>query len=116
AIASRSTGLPMTTNGNVKGLRQFLTPEQQRDWVEGRATPPDAAERTGSLEHGFKYVARVEKLLRRPQAQEVLEILRIYGENCIPIPRKTERFYWSVSCLPSTSAKPLAAVTCGRME
>jgi hypothetical protein len=106
----------MTTNGNVKGLRQFLTPEQQRDWVEGRATPPDADERTESLEHRFKYVARFEKLLRRPQAQEVLEILRIYGENCIPIPRKTERFYWSVSCLPSTSDKPLARVNASWME
>jgi hypothetical protein len=101
--------------GGTKGLRQFLTANQQRDWLEGRATPQDADERSESLEQRFKYVARFEKLLRRPQAQEVLEILRIYGETCIPIPRKTERYYWSVSCLPSTD-KTLARVNASWME
>ena len=107
-------GLP--GSGRVKGLRQFLDAEKQRDWMEGRTTPPDAEERSESLEQRFRYVARFEKLLRRPQAQEVLEILRIYGENCIPIPRTTERHYWSVSCLPSTSDKPLVRVNASWME
>src|SRR5207248_1243871 len=44
------------------------------------------------------------------------EILRLYGETCIPIPRRTERWYWSVSCLPSTSDKPLARVNASWME
>ena len=100
----------------AKGLRQFLTPEQQRSWLVGKATLPDADERSESLEHRFKYVARFEKLLRRPQAQEVLEILRLYGERCIPIPRRTERYYWSVSCLPSTNDKPLVRVNASWME
>ena len=99
-----------------KGLRQFLTLEQQRDWLEGTANPPDADERSESLEQRFKYSARFEKLLRRPQAQEVLEILRLYGETCIPIPRATERYYWSISCLPSTSDKPLVRVNASWME
>ena len=101
---------------SIKGLRQFLAPEQQRSWIEGKANLPDADERAESLEQRFRYVARFEKLLRRPQAQEVLEILRIYGEKCIPIPRQTERTYWSVSCLPSTSDKPLVRVNASWME
>jgi hypothetical protein len=100
----------------VKGVGQFLTPEQQRDWLEGRTIFPDADERSECLEQRFKYVPRFEKLLRRPQARQVLDILRIYGETCIPIPRKTERHYWSVSCLPSTSDKPLARVNASWME
>ena len=104
------------THTTTKGLRQFLTPEQQRDWMEGTANLPDADERSESLEQRFKYVARFEKLLRRPQAQEVLEILRLYGETCLPIPRATERYYWSVSCLPSTSDKPLVRVNASWME
>jgi len=98
-----------------KGLRQFLAPEQLSDWVEG-AKLTDAGERSESLEQRFKYMGRFEKLLRRPQAQEVLEILRLYGENCIPVPRQTERYYWSVSCLPSTSDKPLVRVNASWME
>ncbi len=98
------------------GLRQFLSPEQQRDWIEGKAHLRDAEERSESLEQSFKYVARFEKLLRRPQAQEVLEILRLYGRDCMPIPRMTERHYWSVSCLPSTPDKPLVRVNASWME
>ena len=99
-----------------KGLRQFLDAEQQRDWREGNAELPDADERVDSLEQRFKYVARFEKFLRRPQAEEVLALLRLYAERCIPVPRQTERFYWSVSCLPSTSDKPLVRVNASWME
>jgi len=102
--------------GRVKGLRQFLDAEQQRSWIEAKASLTDSDERSEDLEQRFKYVARFDKLLRRPQAQEVLQILRIYGECCIPIPRLTERRYWSVSCLPSTSDKPLARVNASWME
>jgi len=101
---------------STKGLRQFLDDEQQCAWLEGKTIPEDAAERDESLEQRFKYAARFEKLLRRPQAQDVLDILRPYGETCIPIPRGTERYYWSISCLPSTSDKPLARVNASWME
>jgi hypothetical protein len=100
----------------LKGLRQFLDPEQQRRWLHGTAIPPDAEDREESFEQRFKYAGRFEKLLRRPQANEALAILRIYGQRCIPIPRRTERHYWSVSCLPSTSDKPLTRVNASWME
>lgn len=100
----------------LTGLRQFLSLEQQRDWLDGRSDPTDAAERSESLEQRFKYAVRFEKLLRRPQGRQVLELLKLYGPACIPIPRRTERFYWSVSCLPSTSDKPLVRVNASWME
>jgi hypothetical protein len=105
-----------TPRRRTTGLRQFLDLEQQRNWIEGKASLRDADERSESLEQRFKYVARFQKLLRRPQAQDVLEILGLYGQGCIPIPRKTERHYWSVSCLPSTSDKPLVRVNASWME
>ena len=100
---------------SIKGLRRFLDLEQQRGWLDGETNLADTEERSESLENRFKNVARFEKLMRRPQAQEVLDILRLYGENCIPIPRTTERYYWSVSCLPSTD-KTLARVNAAWME
>jgi hypothetical protein len=105
-----------TPRRGTPGLRQFLNLEQQRDWIEGKTNLRDTLRRSESLEQRFKYVARFDKLLRRPQAQDVLEILSLYGQNCIPIPRKTERRYWSVSCLPSTSDKPLVRVNASWME
>jgi hypothetical protein len=108
----------------AKGLRRFLDPEQQRAWLEGgsaslstgRTDLRDAEERPESLEQRFKYAARFEKLLRRAQAEDVLDILRLYGATCLPIPRRTERWFWSVSCLPSTSDKPLVRVNASWME
>ena len=104
-------GPPMT-----KGLRQFLNPEQQHAWLKGETTPPDSVEREEHLEQRFKYAGRLEKLLRRPQAEDVLDILRLYAATCLPIPRTTERFYWSVSCLPTSPDKPLVRVNAGWME
>jgi hypothetical protein len=101
---------------STTGLRRFLDLQLQRDWMQGKTTPRDADERTESLELRLKYAARFGKLLRRPQAQEVLEILRRYGRDCIPIPRQTERHYWSVSCLPSTPGKALVRVNASWME
>jgi len=98
------------------GLRQFLSLEQQHDWMDGKASPSDVEERSESVELRFKYLARYQKLLARPQSPDVLKILRLYGQSCIPIPRKTERTYWSVSCLPSTSDKPLVRVNASWME
>lgn len=99
-----------------KGLRQFLTAEQQQSWMEGKAGLQDVEERSEALEQRFKYAGRFEKLLRRPQAQDVLEILRLYGKLCLPVPRRTERHYWSVSCLPSTPDRPLVRVNASWME
>jgi hypothetical protein len=98
------------------GLHRFLGLEQQRDWLLGKVIPPDASERPESLELRFRYLARYEKLLCRQQAPEVLEILRHYGRDCLPIPRRTERYYWSVSCLPSTPGRALVRISASWME
>ncbi len=84
--------------------------------MAGKAKLRDAGERAESLELRLRYVAKYEKLLRRPQAREVLEILRRYGRDCIPVPLMTERHYWSVSCLPSTPGKALIRVNASWME
>lgn len=104
------------TGKSPKGLRQFLDHQQQADWLEGRADLADAEERRDSIEQRIKYAPRFQKLLRRPQAPELFGILALYGRTCLPVPRATERHYWSVSCLPSTSDKPLVRVNASWME
>ena len=102
----------------AKGLRQFLDDEQQRAWLDGEVELSDG-ERPDfhhSLEQRFKYAHRFDKLLRLPQSPQVLDILRAYVATAIPIPRTTERFYWSVSCLPGSPDKPLARISASFME
>jgi hypothetical protein len=101
----------------AKGLRLFLDAEQQRAWLDGETELSDG-ERAESddLEQRFRYAARFEKLLQRPQAPDVLDILRLYAATCLPIPRRSERFYWSVSCLPGSPDKPLVRISASFME
>lgn len=101
---------------NAKGLRQFLDLEQQDAWLAGREEFTDAEDREDAIEQRMKYALRFQKLLRRPQAPALFGILELYGQTCIPVPRATERIYWSVSCLPSTSDKPLVRVNASWME
>lgn len=100
---------------HAKGLRQFLDDEQQRAWLEGEADLRDGDRPEQNLEQRFNYLARFEKLLSRPQAPQVLELIRAYADACLPIPRLTERFYWSASCLPS-SDKALVRINASWME
>jgi hypothetical protein len=101
---------------SATGLRRFLDLPRQRAWLLGKSVPRDTRERTESLELRLRYVPRFEKLLRRPQAPQVLALLARYGRDCLPIPRRTERDYWSVSCLPSTPGKALVRVNASWME
>ncbi len=102
--------------GSTKGLRQFLDREQQRSWMEGEACRPMPTNARNRSNSGSNMSRRFEKLLQRPQAEDVLDILKTYAETCIPIPRTTERFYWSVSCLPGSPDKPLVRVNASWME
>jgi hypothetical protein len=105
----------VTARGGAKGLRQFLDDELQRAWLDGADLDDGERPESDDLEQRFAYAARFEKLLKRPQADEVLDLLRLYADTCLPIPRRTERFYWSVSCLPSTD-KSLIRVNASWME
>ena len=107
----------MPKSVSAKGLRQFLDDEQQLAWLNGEAALQDGERaESGDLEQRFKYTHRLEKLLQRPQAGDVLDILRNYAATALPIPRTTERFYWSVSCLPGSPDKPLVRVSASFME
>jgi len=99
----------------TSGFRQLLSLEQQQGWLEGGVLE-DAEERPESVELRFKYLPRYQKLSARPQAAALFELLAIYGRDCLPMPRRTERYWWSVSCLPSTSDKPLVRVNASWME
>ena len=94
----------------VTGIGAFLDVEQQRAWVQGKAWLVDAAERLDQPEQRLKYLARYERLQRMPQVRAVLDLIGRYGRDFIPIPRRTERYWWSVSCLPATPGKALVRV------
>jgi hypothetical protein len=100
----------------VTGIGTFLDVEQQRAWVKSNAPLVDATERLDQPEQRLKYLARYAKLRRMPQARAVLDLIDHYGRDFIPMPRRTERYWWSVSCLPATPGKALIRVNASWME
>ncbi len=110
-----ASGESKRTTRETTGFRQLLSLERQHAWLDG-APLEDADERQESVELRFKYLPRYHKFLGLPQAPEVLNLLGSYGRQCLPMPRRTERYWWSVSCLPSTSDKPLVRVNASWME
>lgn len=100
----------------MTGIGAFLEVEQQRAWVQGKARLVDAAERLEQPEQRLKYLARYEQLQRMPQARAVLDLIGRYGRDFIPIPRRTERYWWSISGLPATPGKALIRVNASWME
>ena len=100
----------------MSGVDAFLDIEQQRAWVQGKVLLVDAAERLDQPEQRLKYLARYGKLQRMPQARAVLDLIGRYGRDFIPLPRRTERYWWSVSCLPATPGKALVRVNASWME
>jgi len=100
----------------VTGIGTFLDIEQQRAWIQGKARLVDVAERLDQPEQRLKYLARYEKLQRMPQAPGVLDLIGRYARDFIPIPRQTERYWWSVSCLPATPGKALVRINASWME
>ena len=100
----------------MTGIGSFLDVEQQRAWIQGKARLVDAAERLDQPEQRLKYLARYEKLHGMPQARAVLDVIGRYGRDFIPIPRRTERYWWSVSCLPATPGKALIRINASWME
>jgi len=100
----------------VTGIGTFLGVEQQRAWIQGKARLVDVAERLDQPEQRLKYLARHEKLQRMPQARAVFDLIGRYGRDFIPIPRRTERYWWSVSCLPATPGKALVRINASWME
>jgi len=101
---------------HINGIGAFLDIGQQRAWIQGKARLVDAAERLEQPEQRLKYLARYQKLLRMPQAGAVLDLIGRYGRNLVPILRRTERYRWSISCLPATPGNALVRVNASRME
>ena len=119
----------------AKGLRQFLSLEQQHSWLDGEASLIDSEDRSEFLEQRFNYAARFEKLLRRPQAEDVLDILSSMAGPAFPFrarpsaitgrspacPRPptspspgSTRAGWSSSrfCRTATTSAPGSSFTC----
>jgi len=102
-------------------LDDVLDPTEQQAWLKSRAgfhgevrllLDPEQLQRA-------RFRPQFERFKAEPEFEQVVTLLRTYIGSCVPVPRRTELSFWSVSCLPATnhSHHPRwAAVNIAEME
>jgi hypothetical protein len=102
-------------------LDDVLDPAEQQTWLESpshfnsESRLPLDPEQT----HRLRYHSHFQRLAGDPAFAQVLALLKTYVGTCIPVARRTELSFWSVSCLPTTNHAHhprWAAVNIGEME
>lgn len=50
-----------------------------------------------------RFSKNYDQFIKHPASQSALTLLRQYINECVPVPRRSEYSFWSVSCMPSTN-------------
>jgi hypothetical protein len=72
----------------------------QERWLHDFAFIDDAGPRLKAPDLRRNYHRKYERLMKKPKASDVVQILRTYVQLGIPAIRRGELDFWSVSCLP----------------
>lgn len=106
---------------NITGdtdLDLIISPSEQEDWIDDPLTF-NSAQTDSDLPRillpetqqarFFKHYSRFKK---HPLNKRALSLLKQYIWHCIPMPRRTEYSFWSVSCMPSTNLTTWPRLLC----
>ena len=99
----RNLALMSVVSGACK-IDELIDPSDLNFWVTG-VKLVDASERINDAALRQRYLSRFEQFTLLPNSEEIITLLRIYTQNFIPMPRKTELAFWTSSCLPSGSTR-----------
>lgn len=109
----------MSVVSGVGPLEAEVSAVLQKEWT---GDPRGINARDAVLREPFNddqcrpFVARHLRFQAHTAAPAALRVLRTYVNDCLLLPRRTERDFWSLSCLPGTNAARLACISVGRME
>ncbi len=94
--------------------------EAQLAWLNDDKPIADARDRRDDPDLRSKGQSKFAQLQARDDYPDIAETIRLYITNTMPSPKRSERSYWSISCLPSTNKTAnemrLAVVNVNLME
>lgn len=110
ALIAAGCKLHNLTFGEVLSARtqidDLISPDEQRDWLAQRGYNHLSGPRGDFVDLRCRGQARFEKLMCLSHVDALLEGLRQVVEWVIPVPRRTELEYWSVTCRPGDRQYP----------
>ena len=96
-------------------LDDVLTADEFAIWRASPTHSVDARVRSSLISDAGRASrdrSNFSKLRDRPDAEDVIRLLRRYTLECVPSARITEHDFWSVSCLPSTNRTTWPRIAC----
>jgi hypothetical protein len=118
---AESDGLLLTNVvhvSNISGesnLDEIISPAQQKEWLESDSKiPDDGKDFYDGIEEKFKIRNRkqFETLKEEKDFPIIKRILHTYIHKCLPAFKKTEKQFWSLSCLPGTNRNSFPRYFC----
>lgn len=97
----RNISIVSIITGNTK-LDSIIDKEEQAKWLNNELGIESLT--TPRFEYPVlreKYTQKFNQLTKFPSYEEIKEILNAYVILTIPFPRRTEYFFWSLTCLPN---------------
>ena len=81
-------------------LDVVMPPDAQKRFEEDLSFNDATGQRTRDDDFGGGWTRAIEGFLLRPQAQDFLQLLRVYLPHCVPAFVRTELSFWSLSLPP----------------
>ena len=96
-------------------LDEVVSPAEQEEWLEnGKPLSNGGIDLYQTVEEKYKIRNRKKfDILKKDGEYPIIKrILNIYIHNCLPAYKKTEKDFWSLSCLPTTGGSSFRRYFC----
>jgi hypothetical protein len=90
----------------------ILSPDEQLEWLEDTTRHQDRTFRIEDKAQRVSHHHQFASFKSHRYAERIVTILRHYIRETIPAYRKTERTFWSLSCLPATNKSTWPRFSC----
>jgi hypothetical protein len=110
--AAECHGIPLTNIMHVSNtiggstIDSIINTNKQAQWLEGNGhclTKPHHISTTDNNPSILQYQKKYTNLAKYKNYSTIISLAYEYISKCIPEPFLTEKVFWSISCLPSTT-------------
>ena len=104
---------------NVVGDTDFdlvVSAAEQDAWLNTSSLASDAALMASKIilpqAQQLRFSKHFARFVKHGLSPKALALLKNYLSSCVPVPRRTEYSFWSVSCMPSTNQNSWPRLLC----
>jgi len=121
---AESCGIPLinvigiTNIASETDLDELISPDDQENWINGSNIQllKESEDRPFDDKQRLRFKHKFDLFQNYPNYEQIIQVLRLYVQKCIPSFRNTEKAFWSISCIPSTNKDSWPRLACISMN